>query len=391
MTTINSITDNVEEIITEINLLVKLKSGKKLNIKLGADPTKPDLHLGHLVALRKLKQFQDLGHNIIFLIGDFTAKIGDPSGRNITRPILTDEEIEQNVKTWITQVGKVIDVTKAQIRYNSEWFLSMNFQQWLNIIGKVSLSNVTEREDFQKRIKGGDHIALSEIMYPVMQGYDSVVLKSDVELGGQDQKLNMLMGRDFQSAYGQEKQDIITMPLLLGTDGRKMSKSYDNYIGLNDHHNDAYGKLMSISDELIEQYLKLATDFSAQDINEMLKEIENGANPRDIKAKMAERIISMYWGEEKAKEAKKHFETVFVKKENPEGIELVKTSQDEIGLIDALVLSGFASSNSQARRLITQSAVKVEGEVVEDEYHTLDLGSPKLIQVGKRRFIRIGK
>jgi len=385
------LTKNVVEIISDDSLSVKLKSGKALNIKLGADPTKPDLHLGHAVVLRKLNEFLQAGHNVIFLIGDFTAKIGDPSGRNSMRPILTDREIKSNVKTWLSQVGKIINMEKCRIRYNSEWFSRMSFEDFLKITSQINLSNVIEREDFKKRISEGKHLAMSEILYPVMQGYDSIELKADLEIGGQDQKLNMLMGRDLQGAYGQEKQDVIILPLLSGTDGRKMSKSYGNYIGLADDPKNAFGKLMSISDDLLKEYLELATDFTNLEIKTLHDELKSGKNPKTVKEQMAYRIIEMYWGKKDARSARKFFNKVFSKREIPAGLKILKIGNCKISLIDALVRSGFAKSRSDARRLIKQSAVKVDQKVLSDEFETVDLSSVRTLQVGKRNFIKISK
>lgn len=385
------LTKNVVEIISNDSLSVKLKSGKALNIKLGADPTKPDLHLGHAVGLRKLNEFLQAGHNVIFLIGDFTAKIGDPSGRNSMRPVLTDQQIKSNVKTWLSQVEKIIDIKKCEIRYNSEWFSKMSFEDLLKIAGQVNLSDVIEREDFQKRISEGKHVVMSEILYPIMQGYDSVELKADLEIGGQDQKLNMLMGRDLQRAYGQEKQEVMILPLLSGMDGRKMSKSYGNYIGLADDPKDAFGKLMSISDDLIKEYLELATDFSSQEIKTLLDELRSGKNPKTIKEQMAYRVIEMYWGEKKAKSARGNFDKVFSKRQIPDNLKILKIGSSKISLVDVLVKSGFATSRSDARRLIKQSAVKIDQKVLSDEFETVDLSSIQTLQVGKRNFIKISK
>ena len=386
------LTKNVVEIISNDSLQVKLKSGKPLNIKLGADPTKPDLHLGHAVGLRKLREFLEAGHNVVFLIGDFTTKIGDPSGRNTMRPILTDQEIKANVKTWLKQVEKVIDIKRCKIRYNSEWFSKMSFEDMLKIASRVNLSDVIEREDFRKRISGGVHVAMSEIMYPIMQGYDSVELKSDLEIGGQDQKLNMLMGRDLQCIYGQEKQDVMILPLLSGTDGRKMSKSLGNYIGLDDDPQDAFGKLMSISDDLLKEYIELATDFSDREIKELTVALDSGENPKIIKEKMAHRVVSMYWGDKEASKAMQGFDKVFSKKGVPDNLRVLKVGNTKVSLVDVLVKSGFAKSRSDARRLIKQSAVKVDQKVLSDEYETLDLSSAvRTMQVGKRNFIKISK
>jgi len=385
------LTKNIEEIIPHNTLKVKLESGQALRVKLGADPTKPDLHLGHIVVLNKLKEFQQNGHNVIFLIGDFTAKIGDPSGRSKMRPVLSDREIKANVKTWLKQVGRVLDVKKCEIRHNSEWFSQMSFEDLLKIASQVSLSNVIERDDFKKRIKEGRHLAVSEILYPIMQGYDSVMLKADVEIGGQDQKLNMLMGRDLQGAYGQTRQDVITLPLLSGTDGKKMSKSSGNYIGLNDSASNAFGKLMSVSDQLIKEYLLLVSNFSKREVEDLQAKLKSGANPKNIKEQMAHRIVSIYWGEEEADKARSEFDRIFSKKETPERVGRVKFASREISLLDAMTRTGLAKSKSDAKRLIKQSAVRIDGKVVDDEFSTINLETDRVMQVGKRRFIKLGR
>ena len=381
---------NVLEVIEKESLLKKLESGKSLRIKLGADPTRPDLHLGHTITLRKLKEFQDLGHKIIFLIGDFTCKIGDPSGRDTTRPMLSDEEIEKNAQTYLDQVGKILDVEKCEVRRNSEWYSKMGFAEVLKFVSKITVAQVIEREDFKERLRGGSDLALQEVIYPVMQGYDSVMLKADVEIGGSDQKLNMLMGRDLQKKFNQAPQDVVTMPLLVGTDGvKKMSKSLDNYIGISDSPENQFGKTMSIPDRSIEDYLDLATNFEENKIEELKEKLRSGQNPRDIKEIIAGRIVELYCGLPEVKRAKEHFDRVFRKKELPENIKEVRVEGDEKGIIELLVETGLAQSNSRARQLIEQDGVRINGEVVSDIYKKVDLSGEKILQVGKFKFAKV--
>ena len=379
----------VEEIITKKELEAKIKSGKKLKIKLGFDPTKPDLHLGHAVTLRKLKQFQDLGHTVIFLIGDFTTKIGDPSGRNTARPALSDAEIKKNAKTYFEQVGKVLDTKKCQVRSNSEWYSKMNFADIIQVLSQVTLAQVAEREDFKNRAKRGEDVGIHEIIYPIMQGYDSVILESNIEIGGNDQRLNMLMGREIQKKYGQPSQCVITMPLLIGTDGkRKMSKSFDNYIGLSDSPTNQFGKTMSIPDSIIENYLDLATDFDQSRIKTLKKELKGGRNPKQIKEIIAENIVKQYYGEKIATKAKKDFISQFQKKEFPDDIPTLKISGTF--LLPALLLkTGATNSGSEARRLIEQGGVKIDRAKLTDPEAEITVYKGMVIQVGKRRFWKV--
>lgn len=385
---IDNIIQNVQEIIDEKSFRVKLESGKKLRIKFGADPSRPDLHIGHAVALKKLKEFQDLGHTVIFLIGDYTARIGDPSGRNSTRPVLSVEEIEQNTKTYLDQVGKVLDLDKCEIRRNSEWFSKMTFADILSLLGKVTLKNIIEREDFKNRIAENQEIAMHELLYPVMQGYDSVVLEADVELGGQDQKLNLLMGRDIQKRMGQAPQDIVTVPLLVGTDGkRKMSKSYDNYIGISEAPEQQFGKIMSIPDEAIGDYLKLISSFSPMEIEKMMKDIAEGGNPRDVKESLAKNIVALFNDGSAANLAAAHFDKVVRQKQMPDQIEEYRIT-DNNNIIDILIGAGLAQSKSQARRLIEQGAVRVDGDAIDNLEKTIDKNG-SIINVGKRSYVRV--
>lgn len=375
---------NVLEIIDEKSLEKKLNSGEKLRVKLGVDPTSSDLHIGHALSLWKLKEFQDAGHHAIFLIGDYTAMIGDPSGRSRSRKVLNQEQIQENIKTWLEQAGKILDLDSCEVRYNSEWYSKMSFVDLIKIFSKITLANVAEREDFKKRLASGSEVGFVETVYPIMQGYDSVALEADVEIGGYDQRLNFLMGRDLQRRMDQTPQDILTMPLLMGTDGKKMSKSEGNYIALSDSAEQMFGKVMSISDELIEQYLELATNYSNDEIEVMKKALKDGENPKNVKEKVAKRIVEMYHGELGAQRALEHFEKVVTNKEIPEDLEDKKVKSKNI--LDVLVEVGFASSRSDARRLVEQKGVRVNGEVVAADF---ELKNDSVLQVGKLKFVKI--
>lgn len=383
------LTRNIEEIIINESLVLKVKSGKKLKIKLGFDPTRPDLHLGHAITLKKLKEFQDLGHEVVFLIGDFTAKIGDPSGRNSARPDLTDEEIKKSSKTYFNQVRKILDIKKCQIKYNSEWFSKMNFADLIQLMSKVTLAQISEREDFKNRMKKGEDVGFHELIYPVMQGYDSVVLGSDIEIGGSDQRLNMLMGRELQKKYRLSPQDVITMPLLIGTDGKKkMSKSLDNYIGLNDLPSDQFGKTMSIPDSLLDDYLVLTTDFSDAKISDLKNDLKKGRNPKEIKELIAENIVSQYHGEEAAKLVRENFSRQFRDKQIPTDMPKIKIS----GSFDPatlLVNIKAVHSKSHARRLVEQGGLKVDGAKITDPKSLITIHKNMVIQVGKRGFWKL--
>ena len=378
----------IEEIIDSKSLEQRLKSGKKLRIKMGVDPTSSDIHLGHAVGLRKLKELQDEGHTIIFLIGDYTTKIGDPSGRNTTRPILTDEEIKKNAKTYLDQVKKILDVKKTEIRYNSEWFSKMNFAELLQLTGKFTVAQMIERDDFENRLKKGIDVGLHELLYPLMQAYDSVMLKADVEFGGLDQKFNMLAGRNLQKKMGQMPQDIIMAKLLVGTDGKeKMSKSLGNYIGIDESAESQFGKVMSVPDSLILNYFELCTDLSLAEIKKYEKDLEN-KNPRDIKIVLAKTIVELYHGEKEAEAAAAEFSKVFSNKELPSKIPEAKLSGTyELPLF--LIELCACSSNSEARRLITQGAVKIDGTKVTDPKSNIATHKGMIIQVGKQKYYKI--
>jgi len=362
----------VIEIIPEEELVLKIensiKSGKPLNIKLGCDPTRPDLHLGHSVVLRKLAHFQQLGHQAILIIGDFTAMIGDPSGRNSTRPPLSMEETRINGKSYFEQASKILDPKKTKIVYNSEWLSKMNFEDVIKLASKYTVARMIERDDFTKRFKNGIPISLHEFLYPLAQAMDSVAIDSDVELGGSDQKFNLLVGRDIMREFGKEPQVILTMPLLVGTDGvEKMSKSYGNYIGLSDEPKEIYGKTLSIPDNLIYAYFELATDVSADELLEIknfLSYPEN--NPRDAKRKLARKLVEMYYDKEAALKAEEEFDKIFVKKEIPDKIQEFKLSDNikEIPIVDLLLKVNLADSKSDAKRLIQQGGVSIDGNKI---------------------------
>ena len=384
------------EVIPEEELKSKLeksyKENKPLNIKLGCDPTRPDLHLGHSVVLRKLAQFQQLGHKAILIIGDFTAMIGDPSGRNATRPPLTFEEAKANAETYLKQAYKILDKEKTEIVYNSSWLGKMTFEDVIKLASKYTVARMLERDDFTKRFKSGIPISMHEILYPLAQAMDSVAIKSDVELGGTDQKFNLLVGRDIQREYGVEPQAILTMPLLVGTDGtEKMSKSYDNYIGIDEAPQEMYGKTLSIPDELIYNYFELVTDEPLEELQKIKEQLENpSVNPRDLKRRLARKIVSMYHGEEAAKKAEEEFDKIFVKKGLPDDMpqkEMEKGSV--IGIIDLITGVGFAPSRGEARRLIIQGGVSIDGEKIMDFKHDVTIEKDFVLKVGKRKFIKI--
>lgn len=379
----------VAEIIDEKSLQNKLGGKNILRIKMGFDPTRPDIHLGHAVGLRILKKLQDAGHKIIFLIGDYTTKIGDPSGRNTTRPILSDAEIKKNAKTYFDQVGKILDVKKAEIRYNSEWFKKLSFNDILQLTGKFTVAQIIERDDFEKRLKKGLDVGLHETLYPLMQAYDSVMLKADVEFGGTDQKFNLLAGRDLQKKMGQTPQDIVMVNLLVGLDGKeKMSKSLDNYIGVTEDPNSMFGKVMSIPDSLIETYFTLCTDETPEKIQRYMLEMKKGKNPRDVKALLAEKIVTIYHDEKKAKNAKEEFEKVFSKKELPTNIPEVKI-EGNYDLPLFLIEIGAASSNSEARRLIEQGGVRIDGAKITDPKSDISTHRGMIVQVGKKKVLKV--
>jgi tyrosyl-tRNA synthetase len=370
------------EIISEEELKKKLTSGKKLRIKLGVDPTAPDLHLGHTVIINKLKIFQDLGHQVVFLIGDFTAKIGDPSGRSETRSMMTDEQIKTNTKTYTEQVFKILDKDKTEIAYNSRWIKELGIAGLMNLVARSTVAQMLVRDDFKKRYMEDRPISIVEFMYPLLQAYDSVALNADVELGGNDQKFNLLLGRQIQRDYGiSDPQVVITMPLLEGTDGvKKMSKSYNNYIALNDLPKDMFGKIMSICDELMYKYYELLTQKDLSEVKNM--------HPRDAKADLACQIVERYHGKDEALYAKKEFDKIFAKKDIPDNIEEYLLESRNLRLSDILVKSSVVPSKNEARRLIEQGAVKIDSQKVENDF-IVNIDKEFILQIGKRKFKKV--
>lgn len=369
------------EIINEEELKKKLALGRPLNIKLGVDPTSPDLHLGHTVVLNKLKDFQDLGHKIKLIIGDFTARVGDPSGRDQTRPVVSEENIIKNARTYQEQVAKILDVSKIEISHNSHWLYPLGIEGLLELSRHCTVAQMLHRADFKERYNSNTDITILEFLYPLLQGYDSVAVKADIELGGTDQKFNLLMARDIQKDYNVEPQVIITLPLLEGTDGvKKMSKSYGNYIALNDTPSDMFGKIMSISDGLMHKYFELLTDFNMDEIKKM--------HPKQAKEKLAVHITALYHNVDMAKAALEEFNRIFANKELPSDMESVSIGGGAKKVVDLLMEAGLATSKKEARRLIEQGGVKINGEkVAEDKLVTLE--TEAVVQVGKRRFKKI--
>lgn len=386
----------VSEIIPENELIEKLKKAEKenkpLNIKLGCDPTRPDLHLGHSVVLRKLAQFQQLGHQAILIIGDFTAMIGDPSGKNSTRPPLSFEEARENAKSYWEQASKILDPKKTNIVYNSEWLGKMKFEEVIKLASHYTVARMLERDDFTKRYKSGIPISMHEILYPLAQAYDSVAIKSDVELGGTDQKFNLLVGRDIQKEHGLEPQVILTMPLLVGTDGtEKMSKSYDNYIGIDDTPQDIFGRTLSIPDNLIYTYYELTTDATASELESIKKLLGNQENnPRDLKRALAKRLVTMYHSVEAANKAEAEFDKIFINKDIPDDIEEKEyLSNYKINILDLIVDINFAPSRAEARRLVQQGGVSINGDKIENINEEIIINEQKILKVGKRKFIKL--
>jgi len=380
-----------EELILEADMRKKLASGRVLRIKLGLDPTAPDLHLGHTVVLNKLRQLQDIGHTVIFLIGDFTSMIGDPSGRNSTRPPLTREQIEANAKTYFAQASLVLDADKTEIRYNSEWCDPLGARGMIQLASRWTVARMLERDDFTKRYKEGVPISVHEFLYPLMQGYDSVALKADLELGGTDQKFNLLVGRELQKQYGQEPQCILTMPLLEGLDGvDKMSKSKNNYVGITDAPREMFGKLMSITDTMMWKYIELLSFQSLEAVAAWKKEVESGRNPRDIKVTFAQEIVTRFHTRAAAEAALADFESRHhggIPEDLPEVA--VTATGDSIAIAQLLKQAGLTSSVSEAVRMIEQGGVRLDGVKVEDKSLTVAKGATVVAQVGKRKFARV--
>jgi len=382
----------VDEVIEKEHLKKRLLRGDKLRVKFGIDPTGSELHLGHLVPFRKLKQFQKLGHQVIFLIGDYTAKIGDPTGRSEARKMLTDEDVKKNMKDYINQASKVLDMDKVEIRYNSEWYNKKGSAFMMELTSKFTFARMIERDDFKKRIKEDIDVSMVELLYPLLQGYDSVELKADVELGGTDQKFNLLTGRKVQRRYNQLEQDIITVPLLKGLDGvRKMSKSCDNYIAFNNSADDMFGKIMSLPDDLLLEYFEFLTDISYNELHNKEQDLLlNQVNPRDLKIDLAKKIIKIFYLDEtEAEKAQENFKKIFKNKENPEDIKEFKIKEDKKKLIDIISEAGLTSSKGEARRLIEQGAVKIDSKVENKWDKEVKIKDGTIIQVGKRKFIKI--
>ncbi len=380
----------VEEL--ELKVAKSIVENTPLKIKLGLDPSAPDVHLGHTVVLNKMRQFQENGHIIQLIIGDFTGKIGDPTGKSVARKQLTDEEVKHNAKTYFEQFAKVIDMEKVELHYNSKWLSELKFEDVIQLAGKLTVARLMERDDFEERIAFGKPISLHEFFYPVMQGYDSVVLESDVELGGTDQHFNVLMGRHFQEKFGKEKQVALLMPLLEGLDGvEKMSKSKNNYIGIDESPQEMYGKSMSIPDELMIKYFELITDFTPDQIKTIKDDLETGVlHPRDAKMLLGKTIVKIYHGTEAAEKAEQHFITVFQQGSMPEEIPAIEWKGDTVtSVIDLLVDLQLLKSKSEARRMIENRGIKINGNKVEDTQLLINVTDGLIIQVGKRKFAKI--
>ena len=385
-----------EEVINEVEFKQKLeksiKNNKPLKIKLGIDPTGSDLHIGHAVPLRKLKQFQDLGHTVQFLIGTFTARIGDPTGKSETRKMLSNEAVQENIKTYIDQLGIILDLEKTEIKYNGDWLEKLSLEEVLNLLSQFTVSQMVSREDFSKRLAENKPVSLIEFMYPIMQGYDSVALECDVELGATEQKFNILRGRDLQKAYGQEQQICLLMPILEGLDGvEKMSKSLNNYIGITEAPNDMFGKVMSISDELMFRYYEIITEIPLEEIEKMKMDITNGVlHPMEAKKNLGKELVTIYHGAEEGIKAKEWFENVFSKKNLDVDLPEVEIAGKEEGIIELLVNTlKFANTTSEARRLIEQGGFKINDEAIKDVKSSVKLESGMIIRAGKKKIVKV--
>ena len=385
------------EIIPEEELIKKLersiKQNKSLRIKMGFDPTAPDIHLGHTVGIRKLKQFQELGHKVVLIIGDYTGMVGDPSGRSETRPQLSYDEVRKNAETYQIQFFKILDKKKTEVHFNGEWFSKMSFQEVMSLASKFTLARILERDDFAERYKEQSPISLHELFYPVMQGYDSVAIKADLEIGATEQKFNLLTARQIQEQYSQEPQIILTLPVLPGIDGvQRMSKSTGNYIGIDEPPEEIYGKIMSIPDELIFPYFELLTDTPEDELKKIKKDLEKKeVNPMSWKKKLGSEIVKLYHNQKEAEKAQAEFEKVFSKKELPEKIEVfhLKSEKPEIWIVKLLTETRLCSSSSEARRLIKQGGVYIDNQRVEDENLQVKIKGEKLLRVGKRKFLKV--
>ncbi|HEY3397920.1 MAG TPA: tyrosine--tRNA ligase [Armatimonadota bacterium] len=391
------LTHGAVDVVNEEELLAKLRLGRPLRIKYGADPSAPDLHLGHSVPLRRLRKFQELGHQIVFIIGDFTGRIGDPSGRSKTRPMLTEEQIQANAATYAAQVGRILDVSRCEIHYNSDWFSKKSAADLLALASHYTIARMLERDDFDLRFKSGVAISLLEMMYPLVQAYDSAEVRADVEIGGTDQLFNFLVGRDIMRAFQQEPQIVLTWPLLVGLDGvEKMSKSLGNYVGISEPPGEIFGKLMSIPDAAMPSYYRLLLDYDEAQVAELQTDLASGAlHPREAKAHLAEAITAEYCGAEAGVQARAEFDQVFSRRETPTTPAMMdvwsipKSKAEGISVVELIRLVGFAPSNSEARRLVRQKAVRLNGVVIDDENAILTLKTQDVLHVGKRRFAGI--
>lgn len=382
-----------DEILLADDLKQRLETGRPLRIKAGFDPTAPDLHLGHTVLINKLRQFQDLGHEVMFLIGDFTGMIGDPTGKNVTRKPLSEEDVRDNARTYQEQIFKILDPRKTQVVFNSQWMAKMSSSELIRLAASHTVARMLERDDFDKRYKSGKPIAIHEFLYPLIQGYDSVAMKADVELGGTDQKFNLLVGRELQKQYGQAPQVVLTMPILEGLDGvQKMSKSLGNYIGINEPPNEMFGKLMSVSDELMWRYFELLSFRPMSDIEGLRRQVGEGRNPRDVKFELAEELVARFHSQEAAEKAKTDFVARFQKGAVPEQMPEVELTDEGGGIAIATVLkdAGLTPSTSDAMRMIKQGAVRLDGEKIASKDLKLKAGEGGVMQVGKRRYARVG-
>ena len=389
---IAELTRGTDEVLPEDGLAAKLGKARPLVVKAGFDPTAPDLHIGHTVLINKMRQFQDLGHEVVFLIGDFTGMIGDPSGKNATRPPLTADEIGENARTYEAQIYKILDAEKTRIEFNSKWMGDMDAAGLVKLASHHTVARMLERDDFRKRYEGGQPISIHEFLYPIVQGYDSVALKADIELGGTDQKFNLLVGRQLQQDYGQEPQVVMTSPLLEGLDGvQKMSKSLGNYVGITEPPGEMFGKLMSISDDLMWRYFEVLSFRSLDDIANLRKRVEDGMNPRDVKFELAMEIVARFHDDGAAEAAKQEFISRFREGAMPEDMpELTLEARDgALGIAHLLKGAGLVGSTSEAFRMIKQGAVRIDGERVEDRSLAIDAGSTNVYQVGRRRFARV--
>jgi len=385
----------IEELISEVELVNKLnrslKTGKPLRVKQGFDPTAPDIHLGHTVGIRKLREFQDLGHTVVLIIGDYTGMVGDPSGKSETRPRLSYKEVRENARTYEKQFFKILDRSKTEVHYNGEWFAKMKFDEIMNLAATFTIARILERDDFTKRYKEGNPISLHEFFYPLMQGYDSVAIQSDVELGATEQKFNLLAARQVQREYGQEPQVILTLPVLEGIDGsQRMSKSLGNYVGIDDLPSEMFGKLMSIPDNLIYKYFMLVTDYTLAQLQAVKQRLEDSqTNPMKVKLELAEHLVTMYHGAPAAREARVAFERIFSKKELPDAMPeiAINSEGNPVLLIKLLTDNGIVESNGEARRLIKQAAIRVNDAKISDINYRLGIGE-FIVKVGKRRFVK---